>query len=180
MNQHIILQLEQLKSHLLSEIEEIDKTIASLKKESISSKEDSGTAVPPSLGVLNTYSLSTNPLFFKGKKPCAVIFPDGRNVPAGTWKKIVEIILLDCMNHPDYKKAMLGFRDYLMGRKRKILSNTDKDMRTPIKLTDELYFESHYDTQTLLTIVITKILQPLGYRYETIQVCIQDVSKKEV
>lgn len=46
-------------------------------------------------------------------------------------------------------------------------------MRSPIEITNRMYMETHYDTETLLNILINRILIPIGYDVKNISVIIR-------
>lgn len=41
-------------------------------------------------------------------------------------------------------------------------------MDVPLKIDEGLYFEGKFDTEALLTIMIKKVLKPIGYDYSQI------------
>ena len=41
-------------------------------------------------------------------------------------------------------------------------------MNVPLKIDEGLYFEGKFDTEALLTIMIKKVLKPIGYDYSQI------------
>ena len=51
-------------------------------------------------------------------------------------------------------------------------SETGK-MRSPIKIDEALYVETHYDTETLLRILTTRILDEVGYDYSKIRIAVK-------
>lgn len=61
-----------------------------------------------------TLPLHTDPSVFKGKKPEAVLFPNGQSVSTPTWKAAVLAILQDCnadpMMHTPHGIARQGYR----------------------------------------------------------------------
>ena len=114
----------------------------------------------------------TNTTGFKGKKPIAVKFGNER-VITPTWKVVVETILKRILQEKEMKERILGLRDRLLGRKRKRLSSDDKEMRSPIKLDEELYIETHYDTETLMNLLL-EILNEISYDYNNIRIVIKN------
>ena len=48
-------------------------------------------------------------------------------------------------------------------------------MRSPLKIDRGLYMETHYDTETLLKIMLTRILEPVNYDYSGIRVVLRKV-----
>ena len=47
-------------------------------------------------------------------------------------------------------------------------------MRSPLKIEDNLYVETHYDTETLLKILTTRILDVIGYDYRDITITVRN------
>ena len=48
-------------------------------------------------------------------------------------------------------------------------------MRVCFKLKQNFLMETHYDTETLLNILTTRILSPIGYDYSAISVTVRTV-----
>lgn len=119
------------------------------------------------------YPLIAGPKLFKGKKPTGVILNDKR-IDVRTWKQVVEVILMDCISNDTYKKALIDNADKVSGKKRILLSRQDNEMRSPLKICNELYIETHYDTETLLNILMTRVLSPIGYDYSNIIITIRN------
>ena len=108
-------------------------------------------------------SLYKNYAFFKGKKPISVVFPNGREVEAGSWKKCVREILLDSITEPEVLQAMLSLRGRIFGKSLIILADSPERMDSPIHFGEELFFESKFDTESLLHMLVDRVLQPCGY-----------------
>lgn len=113
----------------------------------------------------------TSTAVFKGKKPIAVKIGNQRII-APTWKKVVENILQTILKDERMKRKMLNLRDILLGRVRTRVSKNSDNMRSPLKLCDELYIETHYDTETLMNLLL-EILNKISYDYNNIQVVIK-------
>ena len=119
------------------------------------------------------YPLTAATGFFKGKKPIGVIFQDGSRIDVPTWKKVVETILQNC-NKDIYKhKELENLCGKVSGRERVFLANKPDNMRSPIEVDKNIYVETHYDTETLLRIVTTRILTPIQYDYNGIMIAIR-------
>ncbi len=114
----------------------------------------------------------TNTSSFKGKKVIAVILNDER-VITPTWKNAVKFILEDAMKDKNMKNKLYDLRDKLLGRKRTRLSSNVNDMRSPVKLDEDLYIETHYDTETLMNFLL-QILNEISYDYSTIKIAIKN------
>ena len=120
------------------------------------------------------YPLCMEPGFFKGKAVVAVIFPDGVRVETPTWKNFVEVVLKRCNGDAKKHKALMELRNRIQGRSRRLLGSGNTGMRSPIKIDRGLYMEAHYDTESLLRIMKTRILDAVGYDYRGIQVAIRN------
>lgn len=118
-----------------------------------------------------TYPI-TNTSVFKGKKPIAVKIQNER-VITPTWKKVVENILKEVLEDEQMKNKIFGLRDVLLGRVRTRVSKKKDKMRSPLKLCDELYIETHYDTETLMNLLL-EILDSISYDYNNIKVVIKN------
>lgn len=113
----------------------------------------------------------TNSTGFKGRKPIAVII-EGKRMTTPTWKKVVENVLIEVIKEEKMKKKIFDLRDILLGRIRTRLSRKSDNMRSPIKLCDNLYIETHYDTETLIKLLI-EILSEISYDYNKIKVVVK-------
>lgn len=69
-----------------------------------------------------TLPLHTDPSVFKGKKPEAVLFPNGQSVRTPTWKAAVLAIMQDCNADPTMHTYLMELRGKVMGRQRTILA----------------------------------------------------------
>ncbi len=118
------------------------------------------------------YSLKTGVSSFKGRKPTAVIFSEQR-IPAKSWKNVVEIILKEVTKDNNYTIALYSLCGKISGKKRMLLDMTANGMRSPMKISDNLYLETHYDTETLIKILTNKLLNPIGYDYEAIKIAVK-------
>lgn len=113
----------------------------------------------------------TNSTGFKGRKPIAVII-EGKRMTTPTWKKVVENVLREVIKDEKMKQKIFDLRDILLGRIRTRLSRKSDNMRSPIKLCDNLYIETHYDTETLIKLLI-EILSEISYDYNKIKVVVK-------
>ena len=118
-----------------------------------------------------TYPL-TNAAGLKGKKIIAVIINEERYI-SPTWKNAVKIILDDVIKDSVKKKKLFSLREKILGRKRVILSSKLTDMRSPLELANNLYIETHYDTETLVKILL-QILNQIEYDYSNIKIVIKN------
>ncbi len=122
----------------------------------------------------SVYPLNMEPGFFKGKSVIAVIFPDGVRIETPTWKRTIEIIMKRCNDDAAKHNRLMELRNRVQGRSRCLLGKSADGMRSPIKIDRGLYMESHYDTETLLRITKTRILDIVYYDYGGIQVAIRN------
>lgn len=113
----------------------------------------------------------TSTTVFKGKKPIAVKIGNQRIITP-TWKKVVENVLQVVLEDEQMKRKMFNLRDILLGRVRTRVSKKSDSMRSPLKLCNELYIETHYDTETLMNLLL-EILNEISYDYNNIQVVIK-------
>jgi len=118
-----------------------------------------------------TYPIS-NTSGFKSKKVIAVILNNQRII-APTWKTVVQIILSDAIQDEEKKKRLYSLCDKLLGRKRKRLSSNYEDMRSPLKVDKNLYIETHYDTETLMNLLL-QVLNEISYDYSSIKIAIKN------
>ena len=116
------------------------------------------------------YPLTTAPYVFVGKKPAAVLFGNGR-VEVKSWREVAYTVLKRC--HNERCESLMHLRNKVLGRVRVILSDSPDSMRRPMKVTDELYMESHYGSQTLMYILVELILKYTGFDYSDIHVIIK-------
>ncbi len=123
-------------------------------------------------------SLSTDPRQFKGTKPAAVIFPDGRRVEVTKWRAAVTIILRECANTPPYGERLMSIREKVMGRQRTILSASSKGMDAPLEIGPELFMEGKFDTEALLYALTKRVLAPVGYSYSGISVQLRQTGRR--
>ena len=115
-------------------------------------------------------ALSAPPSHFKGTKPAAVIFPDGRRVGAATWRKAVTAILQDCMDTPVSGGRLMAIRGKVMGRQRVILGASPEGMDAPLEIGQDLFMEGKFDTGSLLYVLTKRVLEPAGYDYGRISI----------
>lgn len=114
----------------------------------------------------------TNITGFKGTKVIACIMGNKRTITP-TWKSVVKLILEDALQDDVMKKKLYDLRDKLLGRSRTRFSATSEDMRSPVKLTEDLYIETHYDTETLMRLLLN-ILDAISYDYSKINIAIKN------
>lgn len=169
-----IQELQMLKEALIQEIDrKIGQVIEKLNQQQA---ENQVETAPSPQGYESIYSLNIGTGVFKGKRPIAVLFADGRRIETPTWKKVMEVILVDCYKQLEKRQMLLDLRGKVLGRNRVLLGSEKGTMRSPVKIAEALYVESHYDTETLLRILTTRILNPIDYNYSGIKLAIQTES----
>lgn len=166
----ILKELEAMRKRM---IQEINTEFALLIERAV--LEGLTTELPPVEEAYESiYPLSGGSKIFKGTKPTGVIFPDQSRVYVSTWKQVVSAIMAQCLKSNSNKAKLFSLSNSLSGRKRRLLAKFDTDMRSPLKLSDNLYMESHYDTETLLNILTNRILDAIQYDYTGIQISIRN------
>ncbi|MFR9310084.1 hypothetical protein [Hydrogeniiclostridium mannosilyticum] len=121
-----------------------------------------------------TSSLLIPTSYFKGKKPLSVIYPDGRQVAASTWKKVILELLKNCAADDVMHKRLSEISGKVFGRDRIILGETSKGMDSPIKIDDGIYMETKFDTESLLKVLTGRIFNAVGYDYSGIRLELYD------
>ena len=122
------------------------------------------------------YPITVNLSVFKGKKPTMVMFED-ECVEVRNWKAVVAEIMRRCNADTEKHVALMNLRGRIAGRERTLLSKEIGDMRSPIKIDENLYIETNYDTETLLRTLMTRILDLVEYDYRGISVSIRNVTR---
>jgi hypothetical protein len=123
------------------------------------------------------YPLTVNPAIFKGKKPTAIIF-DTERVDVYKWKTVAEELMRRCNADAEKHVALMNLRGRIAGRERVFLSREKAGMRSPIEIDENLYIETNYDTETLLRILMTRILDVVNYDYSGISVSIRNTNQQ--
>ena len=139
--------------------------------------EQSASQGRPRAGVMGDYE-SIYPLVaggsaFKGEKPTGLLFGEER-VDVYTWKMVFQEILKRCNEDPEKHVALMNLRGKVSGRARVFLAKNSASMRSPHEIAKNLYVETHYDTETLLRILMTRILDAVNYDYSGISVAVRN------
>ena len=167
----LVQELQQLREELIREIDEkIELMIESAKNEAAPSSQKEKQPVK-NYEIL--YSLNVGAGIFKGKRPTGILFADGRRVETPTWKSVAEELLKDCCKTPAQRQALMNLREKVLGRNRVLLGSETGKMRSPVKIDEALYIETHYDAETLMRILTTRILGVVGYDYSKIRIAIK-------
>lgn len=170
----LIQELTAVRASLQSLYEITDQLIAYCRTNNLAAirpEESAAEAIPDFESI---YPLCMSAGFFKGKSAVAVIFPDGVRIATPTWKALAEVIMKRCNDDAGKHGMLMELRNRVQGRSRQLLGNGSAGMRSPIKIDRGLYMESHYDTESLLRIMKTRILDAVGYDYSGIQVAIRN------
>lgn len=166
-----VQDLENLREELIMEI---NTKINHLIEQNINNAEISTpvpVTVPQNYELI--YPLNKATGIFKGKRPIAIIFPNSVRKATPTWKSVTEEILKDCCKDSEKRQALLNLRKKILGRDRILLDSEPGQMRSPLEIDETLYLETHYDTETLLRILTTRILDVVGYDYSKINIAIK-------
>lgn len=155
-------RLKQLKLEMLAIRDEIDCLIAWMMVED---SNDRGTEQ----FFERTISLNSNTSKMKGGKAVSVTYKN-ETQHTKTWKSVYECALKICNKYPKYHYALMNNREKVMGRDRTILSASGEGMDKPIKIDEELYAESYFDTNMLLYVLKKLIFEPIGFDYSDISI----------
>ena len=163
---NIIQEIEEMRQRILREINtEFDRIIDTVSK---NSNNITAEVVPYAM----RYPLLADSGIFKGKKPVSVIIGE-ESFDVKTWKELVKVIMDKCIESTDNIIHLYELAGKVSGKKRVLLATSPKNMRSPIENTNRMYMETHYDTETLLNILINRILIPIGYDVKNISVIIR-------
>lgn len=167
---NIIKELEDMRKRVLQEINtEFDILIERAAEEL--SQQPREQVKPYEI----RYPLTAGGGIFKGKKPTGLIIGEQEPIMVRTWKQIAQEVMRNCASQDEYRQRLFELAGKIAGRKRVLLATGDNDMRSPLKICEGLYMETHYDAETLLSILTNRILIPIGYDYSTISVTIRNV-----
>ena len=172
---NLIQELAALRAALQSLCETTDQLIAHCRGEEGSEGRRGSGAADRAVPYETVYPLCMEPGFFKGKSVVGVIFPDGVRLETPTWKAAAAVIMKRCNDDAGKHAALMALRSRVQGRSRLLLGSGADGMRSPIKIDRGLYMETHYDTESLLRIMKTRILDAVGYDYSGIQVAIRNL-----
>jgi len=161
----LLLELEAGREQLLAYVNNsIDAIIARIKSGESISGEDSLPAV-------TIYPLHISPGLFKGTKPVAVHFGAER-VEVKTWRSAYTLILRRCADIPEKRGALMRLRGKVSGRNRCYLAGKPDGMNVPVKIADDLFAEGYLDTEWLVRVLTTEILDDVRYDYSGIAVSV--------
>lgn len=164
-------ELQVLREELIREIDEkIGQMLKKLQNENDTNHQKNHVQTREYESV---YPLNVGTGIYKGKRPTAVIFPDEVRKECPTWKKVMEEILKDCCKDLAKHQMLMDLRGKILGRNRVLLGSETGKMRSPVKIDEALFVETHYDAETLLRILTTRILDEVGYDYSKIQIAVK-------
>jgi len=118
-----------------------------------------------------TYSLDTPPYIFVGTKPTTVVFGEER-VDVKTWREVAYVVLKRC--NEEHGERLMYLRNKVIGKVRVIFADNPDGMRRPLKITDDMFMETHYGSQTLMYILVNLILKHTGFDYTNIKIIIRN------
>jgi hypothetical protein len=118
------------------------------------------------------YPLTVNPSNFKKKTPICLLI-NGERIIAPTWKRVFQILMLRCIEDNKKYNALMQLRNEILGRQRVLLSDTDNNMLRPFKISDGLYAETQYDTESLMRILLHRILDAVNFDYSEMSVVVR-------
>ena len=119
------------------------------------------------------YPLATPSYLFVGRKPIAILFGDER-VTVKSWKDVYTTILKRCNDDPIHHETLMNLRGKIAGKCRIFLSDSPTGMKSPIRIDEDMYVESHYGSATLIHILTVRILKPVRFDYSKISVVLKD------
>ena len=167
-----MLTFETLQTTRNQLIRDIDEAFGRLARQLESVGEES-EPVCSSEGHDSIYPLSYAAGTFKGKKPTYIVFGRER-VEAYTWKMVFKEIMIRC-NADVYKhRELMNLRGRVSGRTRAFLSDRPDGMRSPLQIDHKLYAETHYDTETLLRVLLHRILDVVHHDYSNIYIAVRN------
>ena len=100
----------------------------------------------------------------------SIIFGNGQEKVVPTWKNAVAIILKDCDSDPHCHENLIFLRGRITGKNRVLLAEHAEDLQVPIQISEELFFEGKFDTESLLRVMRDKVLKPVGYDYSGLRI----------
>ena len=156
-----LLELKTLRENLLS--------IVNTSIDGLITRLENADEIETALSFEIIYPLSVNPHLFKGTKPITVLFGKER-VAVKNWRSVCMEILQRCIVDPEKHSNLLYLRNKIHGRVRTILSDKPDGMNRPLKLENELYLETYFDTEWLIRILTNEILNTLRFDYSDISI----------
>ena len=160
----VLNEVQNTRNEIILQIDKaIDDLILRLTRSSNVTEERRATNYE------SEYPITSNPALFKGKKPTAVTIR-GERMEARTWKKVIGEVMRHCNRDTEKHVDLMNLRGRIFGRERVLLAKDGEDMRSPLMVGENLYIETHYDTETLLKTVMKRILDVVGYDYSDVMI----------
>jgi len=129
-------------------------------------------AVVKGSGYERTMPLTTNPHLFIGRKPTAVLFGDER-MDVKSWRDVFVAVLSRCNQDVRHNETLMYLRNKIAGQQRVFLSDSPVGMTRPVKIDEDMYAESHYGAETLMHILVVRILSPVGFDCSNVRIVIK-------
>ena len=146
--------LEQSRAEILALVNaEFDKM-----KALISNDEQKSEPLQLSVDI----PLLSNGSLFKGKKPLCILFENGEVQDTLSWKKVAKILLEKCRSNPETNKRLGEICGLISGKNRILFGWDSSEMNYPIEV-DGMYLETKLDTETLMNVLVKRILIPAGF-----------------
>lgn len=124
-------------------------------------------------GLQHEMALDSHKKLFLNRKPIKLRFVNGRECEVNTWKDVVQLVLEDCISTEDKLNRVRSLCGKIKGRYKIILDNNSEYMSRPMKIYDEIYMETKYSADVLIS-VMQRILDEAGYDYSEIYVNYRD------
>ena len=135
---------------------------------------ENGELLESKSGLEREIPLSAMPAYFKGKKPVAVLYPDGTEAAAPTWKKAAVHLLQHCAEDPEMLERLKEMQGKVFGRNRLLFGSDGNGMDSPLEFYPGMFLESKFDTETLLKVITKRIFDAVGYDYSGIRLRVAD------
>ena len=147
-----------------------DRIIAGL--DSNNPNNTDGENLMPELSTEWKMPITTNPVLFRKQKTLAVIFGKKR-VHVKTWAGVVVAVLTHCIQDPVYHDKLMELRGRIAGKERFFIAKTPDSMKRPKKICEGLYVEVTYGSETLMHILVNRILWAIHYDCSDIYVVLK-------
>jgi len=113
--------------------------------------------------------IGINPAIFVGKKPVAVVLGEER-IYVKSWREVLTGVLERCCQDPLYHERLMALRGKVAGNFRFFLSDKPDGMSKAVMVANDLYVEAHHGSQAMMTMLVEKLLKPIGYNHSNISV----------
>lgn len=147
-------ELNRTRQHLLTLVNDIFNGLINKLENPNAVKSEASTEL--------TIPLTANPNILIGKKAVAVVIGETR-IPIKTWREAFKEIMSHCLQNPVYYDRLLGLRGRIAGKERVFVSGKPDTMKRPLRIGEDFYFETHYGTETLMHILVNRILAAIRY-----------------